>query len=148
MVFIIRDGSMKFFLKKVDHWTAIFLITDMTFIFMTWLLRPDALKNVGAFLMLFTALIICIGYFLERRSQQKAVKAMQDFLDDPSETTKQRFLGTTDVSWHPEINALYCQLKSQSAMINEKQIDLQNYREYIEAWTHEIKTPLSLANLV
>lgn len=139
---------MKSFLKRVGYWTILLLITDMTFIFMTWLLSPGALKSVSAFLLLFTILIMGIGYFLERRSQLKAVKAMQDFLDDPNEAAKQRFLEATDVSWHSNINTLYSQLKSQSAMINEKQLDLQNYREYIEAWIHEIKTPLSLATLL
>lgn len=139
---------MKSFLKKVGHWTALLLITDITFIFVAWLLRPDALKSVGVFLLLFTVLIIGIGFFLERRSQQKAVKAMQEFLDDPNEATKEHFIGATDVSWHSAINDLHSRLKKQSALINEKQLDLQNYREYIEEWTHEIKTPLSLATLV
>lgn len=139
---------MKSFFKKVGQWTILLLITDMTFIFMTWLLKPDAIKSTGAFQLLFTVLIIGIGYFLERRSQQKAVKAVELFLDDPNEAAKKCLLAATDISWHSAINTLYSQLKSQSAMINEKQMDLQNYREYIEAWTHEIKTPLSLATLV
>jgi signal transduction histidine kinase len=139
---------MKSFLKKVGYWTILLLITDMTYIFMTWLLRPDAMKSTGTFLLLFTVLIIGIGYFLEHRSQQKAVKAMELFLEDPNEASKQSLLTVIDISWHLAINTLYSQLKSQSAAINEKQLDLQNYREYIEAWTHEIKTPLSLATLV
>lgn len=139
---------MKFFLKRVGRWAILLLITDLTFVFTTWLLNPGELKSVGVFLLLFTVLIISIGSFLERRSRQKAARAIQNFLDDPNETTKQRLLAATDVFWHSAINALYNQLESQSAMINEKQMDLQNYREYIEAWTHEIKTPLSLATLV
>ena len=139
---------MKSFLKKIGHWTILLLLTDLTFIFMTWLLNPAALKKVGIFLFLFTVFIISAGFFLERKSHQKAVNAMQNFLENPSEATKQQFIEMTDVSCHTAINVLYNRLNNQSAMINEEQLALQNYQEYIEAWTHEIKTPLSLATLV
>jgi signal transduction histidine kinase len=117
-------------------------------VFLAWLLNPKYLKSIILFIVLFTALTIGIGFFVEHKNQQKRIKAMQDLLDDPSEATKQQFLSVLDVYWHPAINALYDQLKNQSAAINEKQLDLQNYRDYIEAWAHEIKTPLSLATLV
>lgn len=53
-----------------------------------------------------------------------------------------------DESWHPAIRIASGQLREQSQTIKDKQLELQNYQEFIEAWTHEIKTPLSLATLV
>ena len=115
---------------------------------MTWLLRPDAMKNICLFILLFTAIVIGVGYFLQRRKQKREINAVNRFLDDPNETAKQALAAAFDDSWTHVIETVYAQLKKQTAEINEKQLDLQNYQEYIEAWTHEIKTPISLMTLV
>lgn len=139
---------MKSFLKGVEHWLVLLLITDLTFIMLTWLLRPDAMRSICLFILLFTAIIIGVGYFLQRRKQKRKISAVLHFLDDPDDSTKQVLADAFDDSWTPVIDTVYAQLKKQNAEINEKQLNLQNYREYIEAWTHEIKTPMSLLTLV
>lgn len=116
--------------------------------FLTWLINPKYLKVVSLFIILFTALTISIGFIIEHRNHKKRVKAIQIFLDNPSEATKQDLLFLMGAYWHTTINTLYDQLANQSSKINQKQLDLQNYKDYIEAWTHEIKTPLSLITLV
>lgn len=139
---------MKSFLKSVGHWLVLLLITNLTFVLLTWLLRPDAMKSICLFLLLFTALILGAGYFLQRRKQNGEIIAVTRFLDDPNETSKQALAAVLDDSWTPVVETVYTQLKKQTAEINEKQLNLQNYQEYIEAWTHEIKTPMSLMTLV
>lgn len=139
---------MKSFLKGVGHWLVLLLVTDLTFIMLTWLLRSDAMKSICLFISLFTAIIIGVGYFLQRRKQKREINAVNRFLDDPNETAKQALAAAFDDSWTHVIETVYAQLKKQTAEINEKQLNLQNYQEYIEAWTHEIKTPMSLMTLV
>lgn len=139
---------MKLFLKGVGHWFVLLLVTDLTFIMLTWLLRPDAMKSICLFILLFTAIVIGVGYFLQRRKQKREINAVNRFLDDPNETAKQDLTAALDDSWTHVIETVYAQLKKQTAEINEKQLNLQNYQEYIEAWTHEIKTPMSLMTLV
>jgi signal transduction histidine kinase len=139
---------MKSFLKGVGHWLVLLLSTDMTFIMLTWLLRPDAMKSICLFILIFTAIVIGIGYFLQRRKQKREINAVNCFLDDPNETAKQALAAALDDSWTHVVETVYAQLKKQTAEINEKQLNLHNYQEYIEAWTHEIKTPMSLMTLV
>ena len=139
---------MKSFLKGTWHWLALLLITDLTFILLIWLLRPDAMKNICLFLTLFTALLLGVGYFLQRRKQNREITAITRFLDDSNEASKQALAAVLDDSWKPVVETVYAQLKKQAAEINAKQLNLQNYQEYIEAWTHEIKTPMSLMPLV
>ncbi|CAB1241055.1 Integral membrane sensor signal transduction histidine kinase [Ruminococcaceae bacterium BL-4] len=139
---------MKLFLKRIGYWLILLLLTDLTFILMTWLLRPDAMKSICLFILLFTAIIIGVGYFLQCRTQKKEINAVESFLNDPNEATKQALIVTLDNSWAHVIETGYARLKKQNADLNEKQLNLQNYQEYIEAWTHEIKTPMSLMTLV
>lgn len=139
---------MKSFLKGAGHWLVLLLVTDLTFILLAWLLRPDAMESICLFILLYTALVIGVGYFLQRRKQKREIDAVNRFLNDPSETSKQALSAAFDGLWTHEILTVYAQLKKQTAEIKEKQLSLQNYQEYIEAWTHEIKTPMSLMTLV
>ena len=139
---------MKLFLKRIGCWLILLLLTDLTFILMTWLLRPDAMKSIGLFILLFTAIIIGVGYFLQCRTQKKEINAVESFLNDPNEATKKALVVTLDDPWAHVIETVYARLKKQNSDLNEKQLNLQNYQEYIEAWTHEIKTPMSLITLV
>ena len=139
---------MKMFLKRIGHWLILLLLTDLTFILLTWLLRPDAMKSICLFILLFTAIIIGVGYFLQCRTRKRKINAVDSFLNDPNEATKQALIVALDDSWVHVIETVYERLKKQNADLNEKQLNLQNYQEYIEAWTHEIKTPMSLMTLV
>lgn len=139
---------MKSFLKGVGHWLVLLLLTDLIFILLTWMLRPDAMKSICPFILLFTAIIIGVGYFLQFRKRKREIDAVTRFFDDPNETAKQALSVSLDDSWMHVIETVYSKLKRQSAEVNEKQLNLQNYQEFIEAWTHEIKTPMSLVTLV
>jgi len=139
---------MKAFFNKIGSWLILFMATDMAFILLTWLIRPEAIKSVSLFIILFTLIMIGIGYVWQRISRRKKLDAFKSFLDDPSEETKATLAVVLDDSWSQMIESAYTKIQKQTATISEKQIGLQNYQEYIEAWTHEIKTPLSLMTLI
>lgn len=139
---------MKNLLHKTGHWLILFFMTDMTFFFVTWLLNPGMLKSVGLFLVLFTILIVSAGYFIEQKNQKKRILALENFLEDMDDESFEQIRSLTEASLQPSMDRLYYRLNSLSSAINEKQLNLENYRDYIEAWTHEMKTPLSLAALV
>ncbi len=139
---------MKSFFKEIGQWLILFSITDLVFILLTWLLRPETLKSVSLFIFLFSSLMIGVGYVLQQRIRRKMLNAFKFFIEDPSEKTKAVLIGMSNHSWNQVIDDAYIKFQQQAEEINEKQIGLQNYQEYIEAWVHEIKTPLSLMILV
>lgn len=130
------------------HWLALLLATDLAFIFLTWILRPDALMHISLFLILFTVFITAIGVFLERRRQKKIVEALEHFLEMPESASKTALIQAAGEAWSEVIERLFSSMTDQREQINEKTMELAAYREYIEAWVHEMKTPLSLSTLV
>jgi signal transduction histidine kinase len=106
------------------------------------------MKSICLFILLFTAIVVGVGYILQRSKQKKGISAVNSFLDDPNELSKQALASALNDSWTHVIDNVYVQLQKQNAEMNKKQTSLQNYQEYIEAWVHEIKTPLSLMTLV
>ncbi len=134
------------FMKRAGNWIGLLLLTDMVFIFVVWIMRSDAMPYMLPFILLFTLLVCAMGIFIDYHRRQKTEEIIQQFLKTPTEEIKneliQRF-GAGKV-----IDAAYETLREQSSAINEKTIELTSYREYIEAWVHEAKTPLSLSTLV
>lgn len=139
---------LKAVLKSVEHWLILLLVTDLFFIFLTWLIRPDAFGVIAVIILIFTILIFLVGYLLNRRKGSKQMNALQSFLNNPADNTKQELLSVTEEIWYPVIKSMAVLMKEKSSAINDVQLELQNYQEFIEAWTHEIKTPLSLATLI
>lgn len=139
---------MKRLAKGINHWMALLFLTDLTFIFLIWIVRPDALKSLSLFILTFTGFMIGAGFLLERRDRIRLARAASDFLEVPNETGKAALLQAAGQSGNPEAELLLSMLMDQGEQINEKTMELAAYREYIEAWVHEVKTPLSLSELV
>lgn len=139
---------MKSFFRETGPWLALLLLTDLTYILLTWLLRPEAIGSVSLFIILFSLLVTGTGYAVQRRRKRRMLLAAMRFLEDPAENAKAELLAAADASWVPVINAASALLQKQKNDLNEKKMELLNYQEFIEAWTHEIKTPLSLMTLV
>lgn len=137
---------MKLLLKRSWHWMILFLFMDAVFCFTVWILRPEAFKYMALFLFLFSALSLAVGFFAESRRQRRDGTVILRFLETPEERTKAEFLAHFEGS---ETVAAFCsQYLSMQRQVNEKTVGLSEYRDYIEAWVHEAKTPLSLSTMV
>lgn len=137
---------MKRFIKRAWHWFLLLLTTDMVFIFTTWLIRPRAVMYMSLFFSLFTVLVLGIGFWAELVRQKKDEAALSRFLEMPDEQTKENLLQQFDNS--EAVRRLCNRFFADLSLLNEKTAELKEYREYIEAWVHEAKTPLSLSTLV
>lgn len=137
---------MKQFFRRSWHWIVLLLSTNAAFIFVTWIIRREAIRYMLLFLLLFALIVLTIGLCVEFYKQRKDEAAMLAFLSEPNAHTKEALLQRFD---HGEaVRTLCTQVLSGLSLVNEKTVELTEYREYIEAWVHEAKTPLSLATLV
>lgn len=130
------------------HWGILLLITDLFFTFLIWITNQKLFWHVLAAILLFTALVLAAGYRIDRRCRKKQQDAFEQFLSARDDKSESALLAVTDASWQPSVHALSRLLGEQARAVNELQIRLQSYQEFIEEWTHEIKTPLSLSALV
>lgn len=101
---------------------------------------------MALFFLLFTVLIFVIGFWAELHKQRKDEAALLDFLETPDDRTKDSLLERFHYS--EAARQLCQQVFSDQALLNEKTVELSEYQDYIEAWVHEVKTPLSLSTLV
>ena len=137
---------MKRYLKRAWHWGVLLLFTDITFIFSIWIIRREAVWYMSLFFLLFTMLILVIGFWSELHKQRKDEAILMDFLETLNDRTRDVLLERFHYS--EAARQLCQQVFSDQALLNEKTVELSEYQDYIEAWVHEVKTPLSLSTLV
>lgn len=139
---------MKNPLRQVSRWLILLMLTDLIFIFLIWILRPGAFWNVSVFIILFTVMLAAAGFWLEYRRRRRILDAARRFLDSPDEENCLALTLAVGGDFAFVVKLFWARLSEEEAQINAKTTELTAYREYIEGWVHEIKTPLSLAALV
>lgn len=137
---------MKRLIKRAWHWILLFLSTDVVFIFVTWIIRREAVRYMSLFLLLFTLLVLAAGLFAEIYRGRKDEAALLDFFENPDDKTREILLERFENS--EAVRTLCARFLAERAFANEKTVELSQYRDYIESWVHEVKTPLSLSTLV
>lgn len=137
---------MKRLIKRAWHWILLFMSTDVVFIFVTWIIRREAVRYMSLFLLLFTLLVLAAGLFAEIYRQRKDEAALLDFFENPDDRTREILLERFENS--EAVRSLCTRFLAERAFANEKTVELSEYRDYIESWVHEVKTPLSLSTLV
>lgn len=137
---------MKRWMKRSLHWLILLSATDAAFLFAAWIMGREALRHMLLFMLLFTAISLTVGIFTELFRQRKEDAALLSFLGTPDEQTREALLNLFDYS---EASRTLCaQYLRNLSLVNERTVELSEYRDYIEAWVHEAKTPLSLSTLV
>jgi signal transduction histidine kinase len=118
------------------------------FIFLTWLIEPAKFSNVIIVILLFTLFIFLVGYVVTFIKQRRQIEAFNRWFEQRDRASEQVVLSVLDKSLDAAFERVINELNRQEQMKKEAQVALQNYQDFIEAWTHEIKTPLSVATLV
>lgn len=128
------------------HWIVLLIVTDLAFVFVTWIIRREAVRYLALFFILFTVLILVMGFAAELHKQRKDEAAVLDFLETPDDRTQEALLARFHGS---EAARRLCEeVFYDQSLLNEKTVELSEYQDYIESWVHEVKTPLSLSTLV
>lgn len=140
------DDKNKIVVDK--NWIILLILTDIFMLIITWITSPRGFWSVITSIVLFSVIILVFGIWFEIRKQKQKIRMMQLFINNPEDKSEGELLNIINETWHPTIKQISNKLREQSKTINETKMDLINYKEFIEAWTHEIKTPISLATLV
>lgn len=129
-------------------WLLILLCTDLFFSLFLWLLDIDSFgKITGLMLLGFFFLFFMTVYFLCRKERERELLIMK-FLDHPDSVHEMDACRITSRREQRQIREIGIRLREKESARREQMTRLGDYEEYIEAWTHEVKTPLSLMTLM
>lgn len=101
-----------------------------------------------AAILLATALLfaaLCAALLFRDRGREKAFR---DFLDTPDEYHEKLLVKTVSGAQADALHLLALLLREKQEAYDELQMRLADYEEYVEAWAHETKMPVSLLSLL
>ena len=129
-------------------WLLLLFGVDAFFTVLLWIADLDAFYAMSALLLLAVLLMFSAICFVLVHLEEKREQVFLDFLANPDEYHEERLLGVLVPAQGEAVRLLGRSLRDkQNAYIGLLE-QMNDYEEYVEAWAHEAKTPLSLLALL
>ena len=129
-------------------WLLLLLGTDGVFVLLLWLADIQVLKAFAAFLVLGTLLLFSAVLSVIILRENRRQKAFLAFLNTPEEYQEEQLLRLSGAAEKDMICILGAALRQKQEEYQLLQGRISDYEDYVEAWAHEIKTPVSLLTML
>lgn len=129
-------------------WLLLLLVIDGLAALLLWLSDADAFFALNTVMLLSTILLFAAVFFILLSFDRKRKPAFQAFLNTPDLFHEENLIKTLHRAEADSVRLLGQTLREKENARNLAEAGLNSYEEYVEAWAHETKTPLSLLTLV
>lgn len=134
--------------KQYAPWLFLLLFVDSLSVLMLWLADVQAFYALSVAFVLFTVLLFCAILTVAFRREKQRRERFLAFIYQPDEVNEEALL---KLAGEAESEMLIClgeALRSGEESRRRLLSRVSDYEEYVEAWAHETKTPLSLLLLL
>ena len=129
-------------------WLLLLLAVNGFAALLLWLADAAAFRALSASILLTSLLLFAAVLAVLGRIEDKKERAFREFINNPDEWREEALLKTVSASEAEAIRLLGDSLRQMRQTCSDMQAELCDYEEYVEAWAHETKTPLSLLSLL
>ena len=136
------------YLVRYLPWLALLLWLDVMSALLLWLSDAAAFGILVPLIVLGTVLLFLIVAFILDRTEQKRGNAFHAFLKNPDLINEENLIRSVSASDRENVRLLGTVLREKDAVCSRAKASAEDYEEYVEAWAHETKTPLSLLTMV
>lgn len=135
-------------IRKYSPWLFAMLAMDLFFCLLLWVADVQAFVVLSCVLSLGTVLFFCSILFLVLEHEKKISAAWEQFVLSPDEEKEEQLLAVCSKADALRIRMLGEQLRLQQQQNQQLFTRVADYEEYVEAWAHETKTPISLLTML
>ena len=140
--------GLRTIIQKYKLWLAALLAFNILYGYLLWLTGEEGfLRLIPAILLGSLGIYFLIG-FMAGRFEEKKAKAMMDFLEQPETDMEEAALAYCFDGERQLVLMTGALLRENREKIMKQETGIREYEEYIEAWAHEIKTPLALMTFI
>lgn len=129
-------------------WLLLLLGIDAISALLLWIADINSFFILAPLILIMTVLIFVSIAFILDRAEQKKEQAFEAFLNNPDKWQEENLLKAASVSDSDSIRKLGEVLREKQEACQKADAEAEDYEEYVEAWAHEIKTPLSLLTMI
>ncbi len=137
-----------YIIEKHCAWLLLLLFVDVFCSIMLWLSDIQAFRTLIGVIFLVSFLLFLTILLLVNRSEQKRYKLFRNLLSEPSVYNEEQLLLAVSKAEAEYIRLLAAVLREHEVIAGNMADSLLDYEEYVEAWAHEAKTPLSLLTML
>ena len=140
-----RSGKI---IKQYAPWLLLLFGIDALAALLLWIADAQAFEAMVTVIVLITILLFSVLCGLLCFRELKKEKLFLAFLNSPDEYHEEQLLRALSGAQMDRVRLLAQALRDHISHGNQIQLQLADYEEYVEAWAHETKTPLSLLTLL
>lgn len=134
--------------EKNRLWIVVILILNFIFGGLLWLSNDKAFIYIFPTMIIGSLILYCATAFSIYKNDLKREQAISRFLDEPTKDMENEIISLFHYEEAQVIKDIGKILRQNQNTINIHKQGFDEYEEYIEAWAHEIKTPLGLMTFV
>ena len=136
------------YLSRYLPWFLLLLGLDAMSALLLWLSDAKAFAVLLPMILFATVLLFIAVAFVLARAEQRKENAFRVFLNHPDALNEEKLLRTVSASERESLRLLGNILREKELLRSRAEAAAEDYEEYVEAWAHETKTPLSLLTMV
>lgn len=135
-------------LIKNRLWIIVILILNFIFGVLLWLSNDKAFGYIFPTMIIGSVILYCAIAFILYKNDLKREEAICIFLNEPTINKENQIINLFNYEEDNIIRKIGAILRENLSTINTHKQGIDEYEEYVEAWAHEIKTPLGLMTFV
>lgn len=143
--------AIKPVLKIYRQYAPCFLLLigmDVFSSLLLWLADAEAFYSLLSIIVLTSILLFSAMCYVLGRLNARRIQAYKAFLDQPDECHEKLLVKAAGETYADDIHLLGFTLREKINAYEQAQMQLSDYEEYVEAWAHETKAPLSLLTMI
>lgn len=134
--------------EKNRLWIVVILTLNFIFGGLLWLSNDKAFIYIFPTMVIGSLILYCVTAFSIYKNNLKREEAISRFLEEPTKDIENEIISLFHYEEAKVIKYIGEILRQNKNAINIHKQGIDEYEEYIEAWAHEIKTPLGLMTFV
>ena len=135
-------------LKSYTPWLLLLLAMDGFSALLLWIADAGAFRAMVLLIVIASILLFFTVCLVILRQENKKTKAFLAFLGNPDEYNEKMVLRLVGDAGAECVYILGESLRGKMKEYENLNAQVSDYEEYVEAWAHEVKTPLSLLTLL
>lgn len=135
-------------LKENRLWFIIIITLNILFGTLLWIIDSNSFISIFPVMIIGSFIVYFFTLFIIYINDIKKEKAFGAFINDPSKINEAKIMHLFYGHERETFIKVGELLRSKQADIKMKTTEMNEYKEYIESWAHEIKTPLGLMTFV
>lgn len=136
------------FLKNSARPILILISSIFVFSLLMKVLKIENFNTIFIFLLLYLIISVFILLVSEINRQKRIRRLVHRFYEDMDFSSRDKLMEELGIDYKPLVESVFYNQKKLVSKFESNRSELINYRDIIEKWAHDIKTPLAASSLV